>query len=112
MKKLAAPGTNLAQSVAGPIGVTQSMYKVQGELGFFGLCFVFAVVSINLGLFNLLPVPVLDGGHIFLQFIQFVTKGRLKEMQVKAINYTGLALLGCLFVLGIYADIHRLMMGS
>lgn len=112
MKKLAAPDTSLAKSVAGPIGVTQSMYRVQGELGFFGLCFVFSVISINLGLFNLLPIPALDGGHIFLQSIQFVTNGRLKEAHVKAINYTGLALLGCLFVIGIYADIHRLMMGS
>ena len=46
-----------------------------------------------------------------MQSIQFVTNGRLKEAHVKAINYTGLALLGCLFVIGIYADIHRLAVG-
>lgn len=110
-ERLAGQDTKISETVAGPIGVTQAMYNAQGELGVFGLGFMFVVVSINLAIFNLLPLPVLDGGHIFLQAAQFVTGVRLKEKHIRAINYAGLAVLGCLFFLGTYADLHRLAGG-
>lgn len=101
----------LTEVVAGPIGVTQAMYKAQDTMGIFGLLFVFVLISINIGIFNLLPIPILDGGHIFLQFVQFISNGKLKEVHVRAFNYAGIAVLGTLFLLGTYADICRLIFG-
>ena len=67
-----------------------------------------ASLSISLAIFNLLPIPVLDGGHLLTFFIEWVRRGkRLTDQQQQAFLMTGLAIIGVLFVLIMSNDIIR-----
>tara|TARA_B100000965_G_scaffold280865_1_gene238750 strand:- start:28 stop:1107 length:1080 start_codon:yes stop_codon:yes gene_type:complete len=73
--------------VAGPIGIA----KISGDAltnGFFSIIFLMALLSINLGLINLLPIPGLDGGYISLYFIEFLFGKPLpKSLQLKLMQF-------------------------
>jgi regulator of sigma E protease len=64
--------------------------------------------SINLGVINLLPIPVLDGGHIAMAGYETVTRRRLSILARRRLNYVGLYLVGAIFVLAILSDATRL----
>jgi regulator of sigma E protease len=67
-----------------------------------------ASLSISLAIFNLLPIPVLDGGHLLTFFIEWIRRGkRLTDQQQQAFLMTGLAIIGVLFVLIMSNDIIR-----
>jgi regulator of sigma E protease len=57
-------------TVSGPIGIYQAAKKSVENLGWDGVFGMLGFLSLNLGIFNLLPIPVLDGGAIFLLFIE------------------------------------------
>ena len=93
--------------IAGPIGVM----KLTGEMAQLGLVplLQFAgFLSINLGLINLLPVPLLDGGHLITLLVEAI---RRKPLSAKQIHYTqmvGIALLGTLMLFATLKDLIRL----
>ncbi len=67
-----------------------------------------ASLSMSLAIFNLLPIPVLDGGHLLTFFIEWVRRGkRLTDRQQQAFLVTGLAIIGTLFLLIMSNDILR-----
>jgi regulator of sigma E protease len=67
-------------------------------------------LSISLAIFNILPIPVLDGGHLLSYFIEAVRKGRkMTDAQQQAFMLTGLALIGVLFVFVFTNDIHKVI---
>ena len=99
----------VTESLSGPIGISQTMHQANMQMGIFGLGMMFILVSINLGIFNLLPLPLLDGGHMVIQTLQFITRNRISERVLTAINYTGLAIILGLLCLGTYSDLLRLM---
>jgi regulator of sigma E protease len=77
--------------------------------GILALLFFTALISVNLGVLNLLPIPALDGGHIMFNLYEML---RGKEPSEKVIYYmtvTGWVILGGLMFLGLYNDINRLM---
>jgi regulator of sigma E protease len=91
----------------GPIGIAQ----MAGETAAISLVALFnymAMISLNLGLVNLLPIPVLDGGHIFIMALEGVARRdfsvRLKEKMLLA----GLVLILMLMVTVIYNDLTRI----
>ena len=95
------------ENLAGPIGIVQMSGQV-AENGFIPLLKFAALLSINLGIVNLLPVPVLDGGHFVNLFIEAV---RGKPLGSKAVAYTqrvGLALLVMLMLFATKNDIMRI----
>jgi len=71
-----------AKNLSGPVGITHLLTKVveQGNLG--TLIFYLALISINLGLFNLLPFPILDGGHLLFLLIEKL-KGSPVDIRVQ-----------------------------
>ncbi len=93
--------------IAGPIGVM----KLTGEmaqLGIVPLLQFAGFLSINLGLINLLPVPLLDGGHLITLLLEAI---RRKPLSAKQIHYTqmiGIALLGTLMLFATFKDLLRL----
>ena len=93
--------------IAGPIGVM----KLTGEmaqLGIVPLLQFAGFLSINLGLINLLPVPLLDGGHLITLLLEAI---RRKPLSAKQIHYTqmvGIALLGTLMLFATFKDLIRL----
>lgn len=101
------PEVNSTEQLAGPIGVTQAISKATDNLGAYGFLFTFVLVSINLGFVNLLPIPVLDGGHICIQGIEAIIGRTLPKKEI--ITYVGVAIIGCIFLLGMYGDISRLI---
>ena len=87
------------------------MYQMTGVVAKNGLVEklnLMAGLSISLAFFNLLPIPVLDGGHLLTFFIEWVRRGkRLTDQQQQAFLMTGLAIIGVLFVLIMSNDILR-----
>ena len=102
----------VTESVGGPVGMGKAMYDVNNDLGMFGVLMMFAIVSINLGIFNLLPLPILDGGHIAVQLMEKIRNKPFTEHQIKAMGYFGMAILGGLFLLGTYSDFMRILFSN
>ncbi len=97
--------------LAGPIGIVQIISQVVHEQGFIGLISILALISLNLGVFNLLPIPMLDGGQIAVLAIEGFLGlfGLTLSMNVKEkIQLVGLALILLLMVTTIFFDISRL----
>jgi len=68
-----------------------------------------AVISLSLGILNLLPIPILDGGHLLYYFIELIKGKPLSERAMIAGQYVGLALLVTLMSLAFYNDIVRIV---
>lgn len=97
--------------LAGPVGIVQIISKVVREAGFVGLFSILAVISLNLGIFNLLPIPLLDGGQILVLGIEKVLSwfGATLSMAVREyIQYAGLGIILLLMVFTLFLDISRL----
>lgn len=95
-------------SIGGPIAigkVASDSFDISFSL-FFRLM---ALVSLNLGLVNLLPVPVLDGGHIVFIFLELITGKPLSEERMRVAQSVGVSLLLFLIVFAIYNDVTRLL---
>lgn len=99
-------GTLPFKLLAGPIGIIQ-MTGQQAQLGFLSLVSFLAFISVNLGVVNLLPLPILDGGHVMFLLIEKIRKKPLSLKAQTAVQYVGVALLLCLVVLVSYNDILR-----
>lgn len=87
-----------------------TLYDVAGEAGSQGVkAFVFtmAVISINLGVFNLLPIPILDGGHLFVLAIETVRRKALEVRTRQIANLVGVAVLAFLMILSFRNDLGR-----
>lgn len=68
-----------------------------------------AMISVNLGVLNLLPIPILDGGHIFFLFIEAIKGSPLSMKKIDIAQQVGLALLLLVMVLVFYNDITRFL---
>lgn len=71
-----------------------------------------ALVSISLGVLNLLPVPVLDGGHLMYHIIELIKRSPVSERAMEIGQQIGMALLFSLITFAFYNDINRLLFGS
>lgn len=96
--------------LAGPVGIVGIIANVVREDGFAGLFAILAVISLNLGIFNLLPIPLLDGGQIVVLGIEKVMSwfGKTLSMAIREkIQIAGLAIILLLMVFVMYLDISR-----
>jgi regulator of sigma E protease len=96
--------------LAGPVGIVQIISQVVKIAGFAGLIQILAVISLNLGVFNLLPIPLLDGGQIMVLGIEKVMSwfGRTLSMAVKEkIQLAGLAIILLLMVFTLFLDVSK-----
>lgn len=96
-------GRGDVEQLGGPVKVA----KVSGEvatLGFVALINLMALLSLNIGIFNLLPVPMLDGGHLLYYFIE-AARGRPLSMRIQEIGFRfGFALVLALMVFTLFND--------
>ena len=98
------------KNLSGPITIaTYAGYTASEGLPTF-LSFL-AIVSISLGVLNLLPIPLLDGGHLLFYLVEIVKGSELSEKTQLKMQQVGILLLGCLMILAFYNDIHRLIWG-
>lgn len=98
------------KNLSGPITIaTYAGYTASEGLPTF-LSFL-AIVSISLGVLNLLPIPLLDGGHLLFYLIEIVKGSALSDEMQLRMQHIGIIMLGCLMILAFYNDIHRLFWG-
>ena len=98
---------SLRDSVTGPLGIFFITSKV-ARMGLIAVLHLFAVLSVSLGLFNLLPLPVLDGGHIFLLAVEKIRGKGLGAKTERVVNKVGFSFIITLAVLATYNDIMRI----
>lgn len=79
------------------------------ESSIIALFAITALISVNLGVLNLLPIPALDGGHIMFNLYEMITRRKPSEQVFMFLTIAGWVVLGSLMLLGIYNDINRLM---
>ena len=98
------------KAISGPIGIVDVTAKV-ANYGMQPLLLLTALLSVNLGILNLLPIPALDGGHIMFNLYEAIFKRELSEAVMVKLTIAGWAFLGGLMLIGFYNDITRLMGG-
>lgn len=99
-------GTRSTDGLSGPLGIAKMTAEI-AQTTWVNIIWFMAFLSINLGLINLLPIPMLDGGHLLFYFIEAI---RGKPVGEKAQDYAfriGLIIILGLFLLGTWNDVSR-----
>ena len=101
-------GQTHMKEMSGPVMVTKILIDAF-KMGMDQFLFILSIISLSLGLFNLLPIPGLDGGHVFLYTIEGLTR---KPLSAKVYQYWqtfGMILLLSLIGFTIFSDVFKLM---
>lgn len=92
--------------VAGPVGIFVIL-KDGSQLGFPFMLFIIAIISLTLAIMNILPIPALDGGRLWITLIAHGLKKPLTARREEIINATGFFILISLVILITIVDVHR-----
>ena len=101
-------GVASLQNISGPITIAQYA-NTSAQLGLAWFLFFLAVLSLSLCIMNLLPIPILDGGHLLYYLIEMIKGSPVSERTMAAGQLVGLAMLAGLMGLAFYNDILRLV---
>lgn len=101
-------GSAALSDVSGPVGIA-GIVGSAAELGFQYLVMITALISINLGVINLIPFPALDGGRILFVAIEGVIRRRISPRFTNTVNLIGFALLMLLMVAVTFNDVAKLI---
>lgn len=101
-------GSASTTGLSGPITIARYASEA-AELGFSRFLYFLAILSLSLAILNLLPIPVLDGGHLLYYLIELLKGSPLSEQAQIVGQYIGLGLLAGLMGLAFYNDILRLV---
>ncbi|MGM0558461.1 MAG: site-2 protease family protein, partial [Myxococcota bacterium] len=101
-----AEGRVGTESIGGPIMIGELAAKA-GKAGWGPFLNMMALISINLAVINLLPIPVLDGGHLLLYFLEAVKRGPLSYRTRQIAAYIGFVIIVFLMVFAFKNDIER-----
>lgn len=100
-------GDASVNNLSGPITIAQTAGK-SASIGFMYFLKFLAIVSVSLGVLNLLPIPVLDGGHLFFYLLEGIKGSPLSESFIEQAQSIGLAILIALMGIAFYVDLTRL----
>lgn len=95
------------EAVSGPVGVTQVLGEA-AETGFSDLIYMAVVLSMNLGVMNLLPLPALDGGRLLFLIVELVRGKRVNQNAEAMIHFVGIVILLGLMIVIAFKDIAAL----
>lgn len=96
------------KNISGPVTIAQ-FAGISASIGLTYYLGFLAIVSVSLGVLNLLPIPMLDGGHLLYYLIELV-KGSPVSAETEAVGFrVGMAIIGGLMVLALYNDFTRLL---
>jgi regulator of sigma E protease len=102
-----AQGKISPKTISGPIGIAQAAGDAAQEKGWAPLIVIMSMISLNLGIFNLLPIPIMDGGVILLLFIESLMRRDI-SLQIKERIYQAAFVFLILFAaMVIYNDIAK-----
>jgi regulator of sigma E protease len=97
-----------AKDFMGPVGIITLSGRV-ARTGIGSLAFLMAVISLNLGVLNLLPIPILDGGHILMLAVEGTIRKDLSLKTKERFIQVGLVFLLIIFAFVMYNDVVRLI---
>ena len=95
------------KGMSGPVGILQMTYR-SSKPGFGYYLWCLALISINLAVLNLLPIPVLDGGHLVFLTIEAIRRRPLSQRVQEYALWSGLAMLLSLILYVTWNDVMRL----
>jgi len=108
--------TNSSQSgsgLMGPIGIAQVTGEVINKFGLGEIIVLIAILSVSLGIINLLPIPFLDGGRVAILVIEFLRGGQKLSKKIESfIHASGFVLLLIIILVISYSDILRVIRGD
>lgn len=102
---------DVAKNVGGPLAIADAT-RQSVKNGSEGFLFLIAMLSLSLGIFNLMPIPVVDGGQMVLAIAEGIKGGKLSQKTVEVAQFVGIATIAVLFVAIMYIDLHRLFLGQ
>ena len=97
-----------AKELGGVVSIVQITAEASAG-GWMSVFFFAALISVNLGVLNLLPIPALDGGHIMFNLYELITRRAPSEAMLVRLTIAGWAILLGLMSLGLYNDFNRLL---
>ncbi len=103
-------GQSSINELTGPIGTAQAIGQA-ASAGLSTVMYLFAFITINVGIFNILPVPALDGGRLIFLLFELITRRRIKPEHVAYVHFAGFVLLILLIIFVSYHDIVNLIRG-
>jgi len=98
------------RGVQGPVGIVHLTGTEGQRAGWLGVLYLAAAISLSLGVLNLLPIPILDGGHIFIFAVEGALQRDLSLRLKEAFNNVAFVLLILLFAVVMYNDIARIFL--
>lgn len=98
------------RNISGPITIADYAGQT-AQIGISAYVRFLALISVSLGVLNLLPIPVLDGGHLLYHFAEFIHGRALPERLIEVSQQVGMTLLGLLMMFAFYNDFNRLFSG-
>jgi len=101
-------GEAALSNISGPITIA-TYAGVTASIGLVSFLSFLAVISVSLGVLNLLPVPMLDGGHLFYYLIEIVKGSPVSEAFELRGQQVGMAILASLMCIAIFNDVQRLL---
>jgi regulator of sigma E protease len=93
--------------ISGPVGIA-AMAGQAAKAGFYSLLSFLAIISLNLGIINLLPFPALDGGHIIFAVCEMITGRNVSQKVEGSVHFIGFVILAALIIFVTWQDILRL----
>lgn len=100
---------SVTDNLGGPVLVAQTVHEQATHAGLIGVLKITAILSINLGLLNLLPIPALDGGHVMFNCIELIFRRPVPERFQTTVTYFGFMFLIGIMVLATALDLFRLV---
>lgn len=97
------------ENMSGPVGIVSEIGNAANR-GMADLLQLAALITINLGLFNLLPLPALDGGRIFFVLVEIIIRRKIPAEKEGLVHFIGFALLILLMIFATWNDISRLFL--
>ena len=99
--------------MSGPVGIVKEVNTAvnSGSNSWLYVLNLTALLTINLGVFNLLPIPALDGGRLFFMLIELITRKRIPPDKEGLVHGIGFMLLIALIIFVSYNDIMKLISG-
>ncbi len=102
-------GQASSSDVVGPIGIV-SIIGQQAEYGVLNVIYLMAMISLNLGMINLLPLPALDGGRLLFIVIRTLSGGRISDEAEARVHMVGMVLLMGLMIFLVFKDTFQFIL--